>query len=203
MNELIKISDYNGKKAVSARDLYNFLEIVTPFHKWMPRMLEYGFVESIDWTKLSVENQSFNIDYALSIDCAKEISMLQRTDKGKEARLYFIAMEKVALQPVNQFEFMQMQLNMMRQQSERIDSLEQKVNEIKALPQINAPIEHFSIMGYCHNIKRQISLNEAKAYGIKCRSLCNQLGFVIGKIADPRFGAVNTYPLDVLKQVID
>lgn len=201
MSEIIRIHDHYGKKAVSARDLYTFLEVVTPFHKWMPRMLEYGFIESVDWTKLSIENQSFSIDYALSINCAKEISMLQRTEKGKEARQYFIAMEQKALQPINQFEFMQMQLDMMKQQSKRIDSLEQKVNDIKALPQ-NAPIEHFSIMGYCHNIKKQISLNEAKSYGIKCRSLCNQLGFIIGKVADPRFGAVNTYPLDVLKQII-
>jgi len=94
MKEIIKITENNGKKAVNARDLYNFLEVETPFHKWMPRMLEYGFDENIDWTKMSSENQSFNIDYVLTLDCAKEISMLQRTDRGKEARKYFIECEK-------------------------------------------------------------------------------------------------------------
>lgn len=99
MNELIKISDYNGKKAVSARDLYDFLLPETPFHKWILRMFEYGFDENKDWTKLSSENQEFKYVYVLSIDCAKEISMIQRTERGKQARLYFIAMEKIALQP--------------------------------------------------------------------------------------------------------
>lgn len=102
MTELIKITESkDGKKAVNARDLYNFLQIKTPFHKWIVRMLEYGFIENIDWTKMSSENQDFNIEYALSLNCAKEISMIQRTERGKEARLYFIRCEEIALQKQN------------------------------------------------------------------------------------------------------
>jgi len=94
MNEIIEIRDWNGKKAVSGRDLHYFLEVETPFHKWIPRMLEYGFIENVDWTKVSSNNQSYSFDYALSMDCAKEISMIQRTEKGKIARQYFIECEK-------------------------------------------------------------------------------------------------------------
>lgn len=94
MNELIKIQEHNGKKAVSARDLYDFLDVETPFHKWIPRMLEYGFEENQDWTKMSSDNQHYNTEYALSIDCAKQIAMIQRTPKGKQAREYFIEVEK-------------------------------------------------------------------------------------------------------------
>lgn len=74
--------------------------------------------------------------------------------------------------------------------------------ELENKPQINAPIQHFSILGYCHNIGKQIGLKEAKEYGSKAKRICNEHGFVIGKIPDPRFGSVNTYPLDVLKQAI-
>lgn len=95
MNELIKIQDHNGRKAVNARDLYEFLEVETPFHKWMPRMFEYGFEENHDWTKMSSDNQQYSIGYVLSLDCAKQIAMIQRTAKGKEAREYFIEVEKL------------------------------------------------------------------------------------------------------------
>jgi anti-repressor protein len=94
MNELIKIRESYGKKVVSGRELHHFLEIETPFHKWMPRMLEYGFIENTDWTKLSTDNVAFNYDIALLVDCAKEISMIQRTERGKIARQYFIECEK-------------------------------------------------------------------------------------------------------------
>lgn len=92
MNELIKISDYNGKKAVSARELHLFLEIETRFDTWVLRMIDYGFIEGVDCSKLSVENQQ--IDWALTVDCAKHWSMMQRTEKGMQARQYFIDREK-------------------------------------------------------------------------------------------------------------
>ena len=100
MNELIKV-DYSGEKpAVSARELHNFLEVVTPYHKWFPRMCEYGFTENEDYavTDIFVHNpaggpQSMK-DAALSIDMAKEICMIQRNEKGKIARQYFLALER-------------------------------------------------------------------------------------------------------------
>ena len=100
MNELIKV-DYSGEKpAVSARELHNFLEVETPYHKWFPRMCEYGFTENEDYavTDIFVHNpaggpQSMK-DAALSIDMAKEICMIQRNEKGKIARQYFLALER-------------------------------------------------------------------------------------------------------------
>ena len=100
MNELIKITEYKGNQAVSARDLHKFLEITERFSSWFERMLQYGFVENQDFTSA----KSFTLvnngaqreidDYALTLDCAKEISMIQRSKKGKEAREYFIECEK-------------------------------------------------------------------------------------------------------------
>lgn len=98
MNELIRITERDGKQAVSARELYTFLEIQTPFTMWAERMFEYGFTENVDYVSLSQKSEKPQggrpqIDYALSISCAKEISMLQRNDKGKQARQYFIEAE--------------------------------------------------------------------------------------------------------------
>lgn len=97
MNELIKITEYNGNQAVSARDLHKFLEITERFSNWFERMLLYGFVENIDYQGCEFFNTLANqtlTDYALTLDCAKEISMIQRSKKGKEAREYFIECEK-------------------------------------------------------------------------------------------------------------
>ena len=97
MNELIKITEYNGNQAVSARDLHKFLEITERFSSWFERMLQYGLVENIDYQGCEFFNALANqtlTDYALTLDCAKEISMIQRSKKGKEAREYFIECEK-------------------------------------------------------------------------------------------------------------
>lgn len=97
MNELIKITEYNGNQVVSARDLHKFLEITERFSSWFERMLQYGFVENIDYQGCEFFNALANqtlTDYAITFDCAKEISMIQRSKKGKEAREYFIECEK-------------------------------------------------------------------------------------------------------------
>lgn len=103
MKDIIKIQENNGTKAVSMRELYEFLEIQTPFKDWSKRMFEYDFIENQDFNLHIFEQVRFEgnrevkreiQDYALTIDTAKEISMIQRTAKGKEARRYFIEVEK-------------------------------------------------------------------------------------------------------------
>lgn len=105
MEALIKITENNGNQAVSAKELYAFLETETRFDIWIKRMLEYGFTQDVDFQCLYKNVQMPNggskqalDDYALSLNCSKEISMIQRTDKGKQARQYFIECEKQALQ---------------------------------------------------------------------------------------------------------
>ena len=98
MKELIRITkSEGGKDVVSARELHAFLEATERFSFWMDRQLQYGFIEDVDYHGCEVFNALANQmvkDYAITIDCAKEISMLQRSEKGKEARLYFIARDK-------------------------------------------------------------------------------------------------------------
>lgn len=98
MKELIKVTkNESGQQIVSARDLYEFLELSERFSKWFERMSTYGFILHSDYTPYQMvhpDNKQEIEDFALTIDCAKEISMLQRTEKGKQARQYFIACEK-------------------------------------------------------------------------------------------------------------
>lgn len=96
MSELIPIRDNGGVQAVMGRDLHAFLEVATPYDKWFPRMVEYGFIAGQDFsTKMSESTGGRpRTDHVISLDMAKEISMIQRTDKGKQARQYFIECEK-------------------------------------------------------------------------------------------------------------
>lgn len=84
------------QQAVSARELHDFLGITERFSSWFDRMLAYGFSESSDFEKCKTFNASNREleDYFISIDMAKEISMIQRSDKGKQARQYFLECER-------------------------------------------------------------------------------------------------------------
>lgn len=90
----------DGSVAVIGRDLHGFLEIGTPYPKWFDRMTEYGFEENTDYlvTDIFVPNpkggRQIQIDHIMTIDMAKEISMIQRNNKGKQARQYFLQVEK-------------------------------------------------------------------------------------------------------------
>lgn len=98
MKKLIPTTkDKNGRILVSGRDLHKFLEITERYANWFERMKQYGFVENVDFTGCKVFNALANQelqDHAMTIDMAKEISMLQRNEKGKIARQYFINVEK-------------------------------------------------------------------------------------------------------------
>ncbi|WP_242387569.1 phage antirepressor KilAC domain-containing protein [Enterococcus gallinarum] len=103
MKELIRvIVNENDEQLVSGRDLHCFLAVQTPYKKWFGRMKEYGFFENVDFTVLDKNVQDVTAfggtrkitDHALTIDMAKEISMIQRSKKGKQARQYFLQVEK-------------------------------------------------------------------------------------------------------------
>lgn len=104
MNELIKISYENAERpTVSGRELHEALEVKTAYKDWFPRMCEYGFTEDEDFNPLKNEqvrtegNRQVSrelTDHQLTIPMAKEICMLQRSEKGKQFRQYFIRVEE-------------------------------------------------------------------------------------------------------------
>lgn len=103
MNELLKIDTSDAERiTVSARDLYEFLEATERFNSWFDRMKQYGLTEGEDFNPLKSlrvqtegnrEVQREVDDYQLTIDTAKQIAMLQRNEKGTQARKYFIQVE--------------------------------------------------------------------------------------------------------------
>ncbi|MBL1438332.1 MAG: antA/AntB antirepressor family protein [Rhodobacteraceae bacterium] len=101
----------NGQEvqAVNARDLHEFLEVPTRFNDWFVRRVsEYGFEEGKDFCSFLSKTNSGGRptkEYHISVDMAKELSMVERNAKGKEARKYFIECEKVAKAPLTALDY--------------------------------------------------------------------------------------------------
>lgn len=98
MKELLKINYEAEQPTVSARELYAGLEIGTKFTTWFERMKEYGFSEGNEFFPILGETSETGgrpaVDYQISVDMAKQICMIQRSEKGKQYRQYFIDLEK-------------------------------------------------------------------------------------------------------------
>ena len=97
MNDLINVTlNENQEPVVSGRQLHKVLGVRTAYKDWFPRMTEYGFAENEDFSSFLSKSTGGRPkhDHVLKLDMAKEIAMIQRTDKGKEVRQYFIQVEK-------------------------------------------------------------------------------------------------------------
>lgn len=102
-NALINITYDSERPTISGRELHSALEVKTAYKDWFPRMCDYGFTDGEDFNTLKNERVQIEgnrqvtrevIDHQLTIDMAKEICMLQRSDKGKQFRQYFIEVER-------------------------------------------------------------------------------------------------------------
>ena len=102
MNELISVNYDSERPTVLGRELHDMLEVKTPYAKWFSRMCEYGFTDGTDYVTVDkkvlradgAEMPQTQSDHQLTIPMAKEICMLQRTERGKECRQYFIKIEE-------------------------------------------------------------------------------------------------------------
>jgi len=138
MNQLIPTKENeNGNLLVSGRDLHEFLKIKTEYRKWFSRMTEYGFIENVDFIRVTQKCPTPGgvqeiVDHHIKIPMAKEISMIQRNEKGKQARLYFLELEEKWNSPEMVMKRAMDYLNAKVQQLESKNSiLTSEVNELK------------------------------------------------------------------------
>lgn len=134
---LIKISqtqiDQENVQTVNARELHAFLESKREFATWIKyRITQYDFVEGVDFTTDKfVIGKATQIDYHVSLDMAKELSMVENNDKGREARRYFIECEKRAKQaPALDFENPAQLREILMDYTDRLINAEQEIKEL-------------------------------------------------------------------------
>jgi anti-repressor protein len=195
--DLIKVSETaRGTIVVSARDLHQSLEIKTQFTDWCKRMFEYGFTENLDYVAVTQKkvtaqgNANAYTDYALTLDAAKHIAMVQRTPKGKELRQYFIEVEKKHNEPkpvISIEEHLVQQAQIIFANSKRIKEIESRVDQLEAMGS-TIPTGFLTISGYA-----------AKLASRKCL----ELGYITGSVHSEKFGSVKSYPIEALQMVFD
>lgn len=165
MNELIKINYESDRPTVLARDLHEFLEVKTAYKDWFPRMCEYGFAEGEDYCSF-LSDRSDGLpgkprqDAQLTIDMAKEICMLQRNEKGKQARQYFLQLEREWNSPEA---VMSRALRMAEERLERFKAINANLSVQNAIMQPKA--EYFD--GLCDRESLTGVRETAKLLGMK------------------------------------
>lgn len=147
VNELFNLKEnQDGTVAVSGRELYKGLEIETQYSIWIKRMIEYGFEENADYIEVNQKRltshgrEHSQIDHVISLDMAKEIAMIQRSDAGKNIRRYFIEIEKSYRQqkPLSTADQIKLIAQGNSELNERIDTVEDEITDIRENTKLDA-----------------------------------------------------------------
>ena len=213
MNDLIKI-DTNGK--TTAKELYEFLQLDrSNWSRWAKANIEDNafYQEGTDWWGfVAMTNGNETKDYQLTIDFAKHLCMLSRSERGKQARNYFVEVEsryQKQIAPTDPLDLIILQAKVMkeiRQQQEAQARVQIKQGQqIKQLAakQIPSPTEYFTIAGFASMRGVRVDVNRAMLLGRKAVFLSKEYDYMIGKTHDPRFGQVNTYHSNILAEVFN
>ena len=213
--ELIKIIEREGIQLVSGRELHEFLEIGTKYKDWFRRMVEYGFEEEIDFIRVAQKRATNNlknpvttvIDHAISIDMAKEISMIQRTEKGKIARQYFINCEKKLkeVKKLSPMELMELQFKALKEQKEKISQVENRVYKLEEdMPLFQIDCKEIQALVRKKGIEalggyRSIAYNDNSLRGKVYSDIQQQIRREFGVV---RYEAIKRSQLEMAKEII-
>ena len=213
--ELIKIIEREGRQLVSGRELHEFLEIRTKYKDWFRRMVEYGFEEEIDFIRVAQKRATNNlknpvttvIDHAISIDMAKEISMIQRTEKGKAARQYFINCEKKLkeVKKLSPMELMELQFIALKEQKEKIAQVENRVDKLEEdMPLFQIDCKEIQALVRKKGIEalggyRSIAYNDNSLRGKVYSDIQQQIRREFGVL---RYEAIKRSQLEMAKEII-
>ena len=213
--ELIKIIEREGRQLVSGRELHEFLEIRTKYKDWFRRMVEYGFEEEIDFIRVAQKRATNNlknpvttvIDHAISIDMAKEISMIQRTEKGKIARQYFINCEKKLkeVKKLSPMELMELQFKVLKEHEEKIAQVENKVDKLEEdMPLFQIDCKEIQALVRKKGIEalggyRSIAYNDNSLRGKVYSDIQQQIRREFGVL---RYEAIKRSQLEMAKEII-
>ena len=185
--ELIKITtNENGEQLVNGRELHEFLEVNEKYTDWFKRMVEYGFAENVDFIGLSEKSEKLGgrprTNHAMTLNMAKEVSMIQRTEKGKQARLYFIDVENQykAIQkrlPNTREAIQQLLLQGVEEVNQRVDDMEERLSNVEE----NAKLDTGDYNVISKRVKKRV-YEVARAYGLNVKQ---------SKLLSPLFKDIN------------
>ncbi len=214
--------DIDSEGMTTASKLYAFLELSpSNYSKWCKsNITENEFAtENEDFTRFVIEYESGvgtkqREDYRLTAHFAKKLSMKGNGEKAEQAREYFTRLEEKVKQKAIDLSQLSPELQLFKQMFDTIatQQLEQK-RQAAELSKINdnvkelqAKIEthnedYYTVAGYASLRGIKVDISKANMFGRKCSKLSKNYGYDVGKTKDPRFGTVNTYHVDISKEV--
>lgn len=196
--ELIKVSESNGKNVVSARELHQFLEAGSNVNTWFKNQAERAMlIEGEDYVCVQISESEGRggqnkTDYAISINSAKEIAMLNGGDKGKQARQYFIECEK-QLQKSMPSTYKEALLALIAKEEEK-ERLALQVENLDTV--LDSLLEWVSII----KVSRFNKVSEKMFDWHELKRVSIELGYPIKKAESPRYGYQNLYHINVFKR---
>lgn len=208
-NDLVPVyRTSTGEKVVYGSDLHMTLGIKTPYKDWSVRRLrDCDAVENEDFeaAQICAPSGQTRKDHIIKLDTAKEMAMLERNEKGKQVRRYFIQVEKKYKEqrkPKSSAEMLLIYAQQFYEQEQRISAVEDGMKALEAKLTLHNE-DFYTIAGYASLRGINVDVNRASMLGRKASSISKEYGYEIGKIKDPRFGTVNTYHVDILKEVFE
>ena len=217
----IKMETINDQlvQTIDARKLHEFLEVGKDFSNWIKgRIDQYEFVENQDFVcspKLGSKDRGGQNrkEYHLNITMAKEMAMVERNEKGKQARRYFIKCErrlKEKMKPKSQAyqlletarvivaheEHLQLLQQTQNNQQKQIDDIAQRQDNI------DGNTGYMTALAFCRQKKILAPINFSYELGKETTKKCKKFNIHMGKISDERFGTVNSYPVEVLDECL-
>ena len=214
MNELVTI--HEGKFPIDGRELHEKVQSKQDYTTWVKNRIEKcRFFEGVDFTTSLGKSTGGRptTEYSLTLYAAKHIAMLENTDAGFAVRDYFIQVEEkwsqgetkqimsiedLIIAQATSMKDVKLQLS---QQSAALQTQGQAIKQLTAKVETRNT-EYYTVAGYASLRGIKIDVNKASLLGRKATKLSQEYGVDVGKTHDPRFGHVNTYHLDVLKEVL-
>ncbi len=167
MDELIRINYDSERPTVNGRDLHDALQVKTAYKDWFPRMCEYGFTEGTDFCSFLSESSGGRpaVNHQLSIDMAKQLCMIQRTDIGRKFRQYFIQVEEAWNSPeavmARALQFANQQLALLKHQNmELTDTIAVQNQQIL---EMQPKVSYYDVVLNCKDLISTSAI--AKDYG--------------------------------------
>lgn len=167
MDELIRINYDSERPTVNGRDLHDALQVKTAYKDWFPRMCEYGFSEGTDFCSFLSESSGGRpaVNHQLTIDMAKQLCMIQRTEIGRKFRQYFIQVEEAWNSPeavmARALQFANQQLALLKHQNmELTDTIAVQNQQIL---EMKPKVSYYDVVLNCKDLISTSAI--AKDYG--------------------------------------
>ncbi len=206
VSELIKVG---LDRMVDAMEIYEFLEVKSRFNDWCLRRIdEYGWSQPADYTLLRNEYNEI-IELKFTLDTAKELCMVEKTPKGRELRRYFIEIEKKYSSGVpsvynTSTEIIVASALRLLEQERATKVLAARIDKVESRIELVASDSKYrTVRGMGNELGLSFTEKQAADIGRAASKYCKAKGYSMGKIGDERHGQVNSYPIHILKPIVE